>query len=108
MVFSSILFILYFLPIFLIVYHLVGKKYKNYVLLISSIFFYSWGAPKFIFVILGTTLIDFQIVKWMGQTEDDSKRKKLLTVSRRPQSGSRASRRRDRQGRRLCPCGHEP
>ena len=81
MVFSSILFILYFLPIFLIVYHLVGKKYKNYVLLISSIFFYSWGAPKFIFVILGTTLIDFQIVKWMGQTEDDSKRKKLLTVS---------------------------
>ncbi len=81
MVFSSVIFIFYFLPLFLVSYYLVGKKYKNYVLLLASIFFYSWGAPKFIFVIIGTTLIDFQIVKWMGQTEDDSKRKKLLTFS---------------------------
>jgi alginate O-acetyltransferase complex protein AlgI len=59
MIFSSILFLLYFLPAFLLLYALAPKKAKNPILLASSIFFYSWGAPKFIFVILGTTLLDF-------------------------------------------------
>lgn len=81
MVFSSILFLLYFLPVFLITYYLVGKKYKNIVILLFSIFFYSWGAPKFIFVILGTTFLDFHLVKWMAQTQKESYRKWLLTLS---------------------------
>jgi alginate O-acetyltransferase complex protein AlgI len=63
MIFSSILFLLYFLPAFLLLYFLAPKKAKNAILLASSIFFYSWGAPKFIFVIFGTTLLDFFLVK---------------------------------------------
>lgn len=55
MVFSSIVFLIYFLPIFLAIYFLADKKYKNAVILLGSILFYAWGAPKFIFVILGTT-----------------------------------------------------
>lgn len=81
MIFSSTLFLLYFLPVFLTVYYLVGVRYKNFVLLIASIFFYSWGAPKFIFVILGTTILDFYVVKMMGETLNQVKRKLLLFLS---------------------------
>jgi alginate O-acetyltransferase complex protein AlgI len=62
MVFSSILFLVYFLPIFFIIYYAAPKAAKNIVILVGSIFFYAWGAPKFIFVILGTTLLDFFLV----------------------------------------------
>ncbi len=81
MVFSSIVFLLYFLPAFLITYYLVGKKYKNIVILAFSIFFYSWGAPKFIFVILGTTFVDFHLVKWMSMTKSQLHRRLMLTLS---------------------------
>jgi alginate O-acetyltransferase complex protein AlgI len=81
MVFSSSIFLLYFLPLFLLVYHLVGTKYKNYVILLSSILFYSWGAPKFLFVILGSTIIDFYIVRHLFRSSEAVKRKLLLSLS---------------------------
>lgn len=81
MVFSSIVFLLYFLPAFLVTYYFADQKYKNIVILIFSIFFYSWGAPKFIFVILGTTLIDFHMVKWMSQMQNNQYRRLLLSLS---------------------------
>lgn len=81
MVFSSTLFLLYFLPLFLLVYHCVPKSLKNYIILLFSILFYSWGAPKFIFVILLSTIIDFYIVQKLHQTEKNQHRKYLLAFS---------------------------
>ncbi|HFA47858.1 MAG TPA: MBOAT family protein [Bacteroidetes bacterium] len=81
MVFSSITFLLYFLPVFLVCYHLVGKRYKNAVILLSSIFFYAWGAPKFVFILLASTYLDFYLVKWMHETEASKKKKLLLALS---------------------------
>lgn len=81
MVFSSITFLLYFLPIFLLVYFVVGKRYKNIVILVGSIIFYSWGAPNFIFVILGTTFLDFHLVRWMAKTQKTLYKRLLLTAS---------------------------
>ena len=81
MVFSSIVFLLYFLPAFLLVYYLVPKRFKNIVILVSSIFFYSWGGPRFIFVILATTFIDFHLVKWMDSSSTQFKRRLILTLS---------------------------
>ncbi|OFX44969.1 MAG: sugar acetyltransferase [Bacteroidetes bacterium GWA2_30_7] len=81
MIFSSSLFLLYFLPIFLTTYFLVPKKLKNITILLFSIFFYSWGAPKFIFVILGTTLLDFHLVKWMDNTKNEIHRRMMLILS---------------------------
>ena len=52
MVFSSITFLFYFLPIVLLSYYLVPKKVKNIVLLISSLFFYFWGEPKNILIMI--------------------------------------------------------
>ncbi len=81
MVFSSIVFLLCFLPVFLLTYYAVDKKYKNIVILFFSIFFYAWGAPKFIFVILGTTFLDFHLVRWMSHSEKRLHRRLLLTLS---------------------------
>ncbi|MCD4682975.1 MAG: MBOAT family protein [Bacteroidales bacterium] len=78
MVFSSSLFLLYFLPAFLIIYFILGKKLKNIFALLASIFFYSWGAPDFIFVVLGSIFIDFYVVKLMDKAVG---KKKLLLIS---------------------------
>jgi alginate O-acetyltransferase complex protein AlgI len=63
MVFSSALFLIYFLPVFLIGYYLLPQKLRNLWLLAASIFFYAWGAPKFIFIVLGSILADYYLVK---------------------------------------------
>ncbi|HPB54143.1 MAG TPA: MBOAT family O-acyltransferase, partial [Saprospiraceae bacterium] len=81
MVFSSIVFVLYFLPVFLVLYFIIDRRYKNVLILVSSILFYAWGAPKFIFVILGTTLLDFILVHYMDRMDTDWKRKVMLSIS---------------------------
>lgn len=81
MVFSSIVFLFYFLPLFFLVYYLAGKRYKNVVILLGSIFFYAWGAPRFIFVLLGTTIIDFYIVRLMDGQQTRLRRRLLLCAS---------------------------
>ena len=52
MVFSSITFLFYFLPVVLATYYLVPKKCKNIVLLISSLAFYFYGEPKYTILML--------------------------------------------------------
>lgn len=81
MVFSSITFLVYFLPIFLLLYHLTPHKYKNTIILLASIYFYSWGGPKFIFVILGSTFLDFFLVKTMHNQKTKFAKNKFLIVS---------------------------
>ncbi len=81
MVFSSSLFLIWFLPVFLLSYFLIPNKYRNWLALFASIFFYSWGAPKFIFVILGTTFLDFHLVKWMAASKSKLNRRLMLTLS---------------------------
>lgn len=81
MVFSSIVFLLFFLPAFLAIYYFSPKKLKNYVVLIASIFFYAWGAPKFIFILLGSVVVTFYLVRWMHQTEKEQHKKLILFLS---------------------------
>lgn len=81
MVFSSIVFLLFFLPAFLLTYYFADKKYKNLVILLFSILFYSWGAPKFIFVILGSTFLDFHLVQWMVRSDNKLHRRLILAFS---------------------------
>lgn len=56
MVFSSITFVYYFLPCVLVLYFIAPKRLKNSVLLLSSLFFYAWGEPKFVIAMLFTIL----------------------------------------------------
>ena len=69
MVFSSSIFLLYFLPIFLVVYFLVDTKYKNHVALLASLVFYGFGSPKFLVTLLVAIIIDFFIVREIDRSE---------------------------------------
>ncbi|WP_041668584.1 MBOAT family O-acyltransferase [Acetobacterium woodii] len=59
MVFSSILFIFSFLPVALGLYMIVPKQLKNLILLLVSLFFYAWGEPVYVFLMLFTIAFDF-------------------------------------------------
>ena len=75
MVFSSNVFLLYFLPLFLICYFACPKKFRNYVILLFSIVFYAYGAPDFILYLLGSTIANFYLVKAMRKTEKSGLKK---------------------------------
>lgn len=59
MLFSSITFLYYFLPCVLALYFLVPRQFKNFILLISSLFFYAWGEPKLVFLMMITILVGY-------------------------------------------------
>jgi alginate O-acetyltransferase complex protein AlgI len=80
-VFSSIVFLVYFLPLLLLLYWLTPHRARNLLLLVASIVFYSWGAPRFIFVILGTTFLDFFLVQTMDRSSDPRRRKLIMILS---------------------------
>ena len=54
MLFSSIPFLYYFLPAVLLAYFLVPKAGKNAVLLLSSLIFYGWGEPIYLFLMVAS------------------------------------------------------
>ena len=58
MVFSSLTFLLLFLPALLAVYFIYPKIWwRNAVLLVGSLFFYAWGEPVFVLVMAGVTFV---------------------------------------------------
>lgn len=59
MLFSSIPFLYYFLPCVLILYFGAPQSWKNAVLLISSLIFYAWGEPAYVFLMAGSILIGY-------------------------------------------------
>lgn len=59
MLFSSSIFLFLFLPIVLGLYHLSPDKFKNFILLIVSLFFYTWGEKALVLVMMLSTVIDF-------------------------------------------------
>jgi len=76
MVFSSIVFLLYFFPIFLLVYMGIDRRYKNATLLIFSLLFYAWGAPEFVYILVGSVAAVFFTVKEMSRSE--GRRRRIL------------------------------
>ncbi|HLP50682.1 MAG TPA: MBOAT family O-acyltransferase [Chitinophagales bacterium] len=78
MVFSSILFLVYFFPLFLVLYFITPVKYKNYTALAASVFFYAWGAPKFIFVVFAVLIVDYYIGNRIYATQGKQKKLYLL------------------------------
>lgn len=81
MVFSSSLFLLYFLPIFFIVYHLLEHKFRNFFLLLTSIGFYAWGAPKFVFTILISVILNYFLVDQVYRSSNKKRKKLFLWLS---------------------------
>lgn len=59
MVFSSLLFLFRFLPVMLLLYFAVPKRFRNGVLFIGSLLFYGWGEPVYISLLLFSTAVDY-------------------------------------------------
>lgn len=59
MVFSSMIFLCVFLPVVLIVYYVLPKQLRNLWLLLASLFFYAWGEPRYILIMLFSTVFDY-------------------------------------------------
>lgn len=59
MVFSSLTFLFAYLPITLLVYFAAPLKWRNLVLLLVSLFFYGWGEPVYISIMVLSILIDY-------------------------------------------------
>lgn len=59
MVFSSITFIYYFLPLLFLCYYLVPKKVRNLILLIFSLAFYFYGEPVYIYILILSILVNY-------------------------------------------------
>lgn len=78
MLFSSTNFLYWFLPITIVLYFATWRRGKNFVLLLCSLFFYYYGEPKYIVVMLSTILVTYI----MGFFIDKAKRPKIpLAIS---------------------------
>ena len=79
MLFSSITFLYYFLPIVLLTYFLTPTKYKNIILFFSSLFFYAWGEPTYIILMLVSISVGYFFA--LGMNRFPKYRKPLFILS---------------------------
>ncbi|MCK5129195.1 MAG: MBOAT family protein [Clostridiales bacterium] len=81
MVFSSLTFLLLFLPIFLALYFVVGNiHWRNGVLLIFSLLFYAWGEPVWILAMLFSTAVNYGCGLVIVKTKSSRKKKLVLAL----------------------------
>jgi len=78
MLFSSTFFLIYFLPVFFSIYFVLPQSLKNYYIVLTSILFYAWGAPQFVFILLGTVVFNFGLAHIIVRSE--ARKKRLLLI----------------------------
>ncbi len=81
MLFSSIPFLYYFLPAVLILYFIAPKKLKNTVILLSSLFFYAWGEPKYVILMVVSIVIGYILGLLIEKFRGKAASKVFLAVS---------------------------
>ncbi len=80
MVFSSLEFLLVFIPFFLIVYFVAADSMKNYILLLASLVFYAYGEPSYLLLMIGSILINYILARIMIYKGRLFARKALVTA----------------------------
>lgn len=83
MLFSSLVFLLAFLPAFLLVYVCVPAKGRNLMLLLFSLLFYAWGEPVYVLLMIGSILWNYLFGRLMGDRMGDApsaRRRTLLAA----------------------------
>ena len=80
MVFSTIIFLFRFLPITLALYYLVPPKFKNTVLFVCSLIFYSWGEVKFFPIMLVLILLNYVCGLCMEKCADNKRLLRLFLI----------------------------
>ncbi len=80
MLFSSLTFLTMFLPAVLALYYLADKKYRNAILCLASLFFYAWGEPKFIILMIVSIVANYWFARWIN-TVKKNRKKPLLVLA---------------------------
>lgn len=80
MVFSNLVFLFVFLPIVLFVYFVMPSKFKNFFLLLVSLFFYAWGEPVYVYLMIFSILINYLFGLLMESAKEKSHLKKIYLV----------------------------
>ncbi len=81
MVFSSLTFLLLFLPLVLLAYYAVPRRCKNAVLFAFSLLFYAWGEPVYVVLMIFSTALDFTCGRLVEQYRGTSRAKLGLIIS---------------------------
>ena len=81
MLFSSIPFLYYFLPLVILCYFLMPKSLKNSVLLVFSLGFYAWGEPRYVFLMLATIGLFYGCGLAIGKAQTTTWKRVWLIVS---------------------------
>ncbi|MBQ6356379.1 MAG: MBOAT family protein, partial [Solobacterium sp.] len=69
MVFSTLTFLFAYLPVVLLAYFIVPARFRNLVLLLVSLFFYGWGEPVYVLVMVFSILMNWLFGKLIARTE---------------------------------------
>ena len=80
MLFNSPIFLFCFLPLFFMLYFLAGKSLRNIIIILSSLFFYAWGEPTFIGIVLISALFDWFVGKAIYHENRQVARQLYLSV----------------------------
>ncbi len=83
MVFSSIVFLCIFFPAVIICYYLCPKQLRNFFLLLASLLFYAWGEPKYILIMLFSTVFDYcngRLLEYFEEKSDKRIWKRFVLV----------------------------
>ncbi len=81
MLFSSATFIFGFLPAVLFFYYVPCRKKRNVqnaLLTLTSLFFYAWGEPLFVLVMLGVIVLDYVLALAVNKHKDNKKKSKAI------------------------------
>ena len=81
MIFSSLTFLFAYLPLTLAVYFLAPLRWRNLVLLLVSLFFYGWGEPVYIVIMLLSILIDYTHGLLVEKYRDNDKKARWFRSS---------------------------
>lgn len=81
MLFSSLSFLYYFLPIVLILYAISPRRLKNLTILLSSLVFYAWGEPKYVVFMIISILLGYIFGLLIGGLKRGKLRRVLMIIS---------------------------
>lgn len=81
MLFSSVTFLFFFLPLVFIAYYLSPRKIKNYTLLLFSMIFYAWGGLLYLPLLIVSIVVNYIFGIQIDKHKDNNSRKKVLIVS---------------------------
>lgn len=74
MVFSSLLFAYFFLPLTVIVYYISKDRYKNTLLVIASLLFYAYGEPGYVLLMIVSIIMNYSLGVLIGRAGSDEKK----------------------------------